>query len=313
MFPEMVIPIDREGYPEGYRHDWDLTPMIKEERQRLTDRLFRGVGKISFYNFLAVLLLSFAVFWIRLSYLWTNNYYQIGQPLGSMMGYRKTDYLVANVYQEWNNDADTFVAFMFMSRDLAGVFITALDQCCLYGILLVNLYILQYNWNKFTLFLNIILFLKDITVIVAWADEEEGSPWSWHPGIWNWGFMFLRRPLGLPITLALLNIFLIRIPYFILATSNSDSDIDSESDLYAEPPQEPGFFMQYIGFPITRWGKALLMVYLFALFCLLIANFFAGLVLMVLGMFGFFALYLFLFITLYTIPYINAKFAIRNK
>jgi hypothetical protein len=189
-----------------------------------------------------------------------------------------------------------------------------LDQLVLYGILLVNLYLVQFSWNWLSFVLNVILACKDIAVIVAWAHEENNvETWTWYPGIWNWGFLFLRRPLGLPVTLALLNLFMLRLPFLVLTCSQTDADIDSEADLYAEPPEEPSFFMKYIGFPLTRFGKVILLSYLIVLFALLIANFFTGFVIVFLGLFGFFTLYFFVFLTTYTIPFINSKYAIRNK
>jgi hypothetical protein len=313
MFPEALIPIDQYGYPEGYKYDRDLTLLINEDKARIKERFFHGIGRVSLINSLVILTLSFAVFWIQLSYLLRNNYYD-NNGANSVIPYRKNAFVTSGVYQEWNNANDLEVANFMLVREFDGVFITVLDQLCLYGILLINLYLIQFNWNWGLFFVNLILAGKDIAVMVAWGYEQQHyDHWGWYPGLWNWGIMFMRRPFGLPVTLALLNLFLLRIPYFVLGCSKTDGDIDSEADLYAEPPEEPGLFMKYIGYPLTRFGKAILAAYLFVSFCLLIANFFPGLVLVTLGMFGFFTLYFFVFLTTYTIPFINSKYAVRNK
>jgi len=291
-----------------------MTLLINEDKARLRERFFHGIGRIALINSLIVLALSFAVFWIQFGYMIGNPYNKNGNQNGSTVPYRKSPVIVNAVYGSWNNPSDTEVAMFMIATDLAGVFITVLDQLVLYGILLINLYLIQFNWNWGLFFVNLILAGKDIAVIVAWSWEQRHlESWTWSPGLWNWGILFLRRPLGLPVTLAVLNLFLLRIPYFVLGCSKTDDDIDSEADLYAEPPAEPGLFMKYIGYPLTRFGKAFLVLYLTVLFLLLIANFFPGLLLVLLGVFGFFTLYFFTFLTTYTIPFINSKYAVRNR
>jgi hypothetical protein len=112
-----------------------------------------------------------------------------------------------------------------MAEDLAGIYPTILDLICIYAIVFFNIFILQNGVHTFNHVLNIFLIIKDVTVIVAWANEDMGADYHFHAGIWHWGYLLLRRPLGLPIILALLNLFVLRINYYRILLGGSEEAI----------------------------------------------------------------------------------------
>jgi hypothetical protein len=70
-----------------------------------------------------------------------------------------------------------------------------------------------------------LLIGKDIAVIVAWANEDTKTDYHFQKGIWNWGYLLLRRPLGLPVVLALLNLFVVRFNYFRILFGGSEAAV----------------------------------------------------------------------------------------
>lgn len=186
----------------------------------------------------------------------------------------------------------------------------------LFGSLAINLFLIQYKWSWFLFAVNFILVLKDFVVIIAWAHEQHYlETWRFTRGLSIWGILFARRPLGLPVVLAVLNILLIRMPMFSLGCSENHADIDSEEDLYAlDNPEEKSFFRRHFhSLHYSSFGRFLVYTWFAVMSILLFVNFLVGMVVFILGIFGFFTLYFFIWVTGYVTPILNIKYAVRNE
>jgi hypothetical protein len=191
-----------------------------------------------------------------------------------------------------------------MATDLSGVFPTALDLLCIYCILALNLFVLQRRVNALTHVLNALLLVKDVAVIVAWAQEQYYSAWAFDGGLAQWGFLLLRRPAGLPVILALLNIFVLRLNYlravfnfveFGAATAAEPpltTDLVKFDDLIAEAAS-PGSYYSGLQNPFKSFSS-LVSLYIFVMQALLVVNALTGSVVVFLALFALFAHFLFL-------------------